>query len=86
MPLCKPTAVGVVNGVLRNGKNALLCEKELLNGAVGQRMSAVGRVSFEVRTEEGRDASLYMVRMKVTMAGCAGTYSLGCCPSRAILV
>jgi hypothetical protein len=86
MPLCKPTTVGVVNAVLRNGKNALLGEEKLLDGAVGGRMTTVGRVAFEVRAEEGRDASLGMVRIIVTTAGCARTYSLGCCPSIAILV
>jgi hypothetical protein len=59
MPLCKPTAVGVVNALLRDREDALLGEEELLDGAFGKRMTAIGRVTFEVRPVEGDDPSLY---------------------------
>jgi hypothetical protein len=78
VPLCKPAAVGVVNALPRDRKNALVGEQKLLDGAIGGRMSPVGCIALEMVTKEGCDASLDVVRMKVTTAGGTRTYSLGC--------
>jgi hypothetical protein len=86
MPLCEPTAVGVVNALLRDRKNALLGEEKLLDRSFGKLVPTVGRIFFEMRAVERSHASLIIVRMKVVRAGYAKMHSLGCCPSIAILV
>lgn len=58
VPLCESAAVGIVDALFRDGENPLLGEEELLDGAIGRRMSAVRGVAFEVRAVEGRDAPL----------------------------
>jgi hypothetical protein len=58
MPLCEPAAMGIMDALFRNGKDALLSEEELLDRAIGRRMSTVRRVAFEMRAVKGRDAPL----------------------------
>jgi hypothetical protein len=50
--------MGIMDALFRDGKDALLGEEELLDRAIGRRMSAVRSVAFEMRTVKGRDASL----------------------------
>jgi len=58
VPLCESAAVGIVNALFRDGENALLGEEELLDGAIGRRMSAVRGIAFEVRAVERRDTPM----------------------------
>jgi hypothetical protein len=50
--------MGIMDALFRNGKDALLSEEELLDRAIGRRMSTVRRVAFEMRAVKGRDAPL----------------------------
>lgn len=53
-----------MEALLGDGQYAFVCEEELFDGAFSDRMSAVRRVSLEVRSIERRYSALIFVRFE----------------------
>lgn len=83
--MCEAAPVGVMDALLGDGEDALVGEEELLNRAVGRRVSAIRGISFKVRSIKGRDPSLGSVSCNALQAGRVRTYSHGCYLSIAVL-
>lgn len=75
--------MGVVHALLGDRKNAFVGEEELLDGAIGGCVTAVGGVTLKVRSVKRSDSALTCVSLE-RIAPARRTYSLGCYLSIAV--
>jgi hypothetical protein len=69
MPLCDTATVRVVNALLRDGEDALFGDEELLDGAFGGGVCAVGRVALERGAVERRNSALDARQLGAQLSG-----------------